>query len=61
MSTKISEGENKIPDMNGLVTAAALNLKISEVENKITDVSGLVLEPEIKIRHWYKILNYFWL
>ena len=37
--------------MNGLVTAAALNLKISEVENKITDVSGLVLEPEIKIRH----------
>ena len=39
---KIRDVENKIPDISGLVTTAALDTKIGEVENKIPDVSGLV-------------------
>ena len=37
LNTKISEVENKIPDISSLVTTTVLNTKISEVENKIPD------------------------
>ena len=42
MNKKISEVENKIPNVSSLVTTAVLNTKIGEVENKIPDVSSLV-------------------
>ena len=41
-NTKITEIENKIPDVNSLATKTAL----TAVENKITDVSGLVKKTD---------------
>ena len=46
MNTKISEVENKIPDVSGLVTTTLLNTKIGAVENKIPDVSGLAMTTD---------------
>ena len=46
LDTKISEVENKIPNVNGLVTTPVLNKKIGEVENKIHNVSGLVKKTD---------------
>ena len=46
LNTKLSEVENKIPDVSGLVNAPVLSAKIREVENKIPDVSGLVKETD---------------
>ena len=42
LNTKLSEVENKILDISGLVTASVLNKNISEAENKILSVSGLI-------------------
>ena len=44
LNTKIGEAENKIPVVNGLVTATVLDTKINEAENKIPVVSGLVMK-----------------
>ena len=41
-NTKITEIENKIPDVNSLATKTAL----TAVENKITDASGLVKKTD---------------
>ena len=46
MNTKISEVENKIPDVSGLVTTTLLNTKIGDVENKIPDASGLAMTTD---------------
>ena len=35
--TKISEGENKIPNASSLVATTVLNTKVTEFENKIPD------------------------
>ena len=39
---KISEVENKIPDVKDILTTTVLNTKIGKVKNTIPDVSCLV-------------------
>ena len=45
-NTKISEAENKIPNVSGLVTSTVLNSKISENENKIPNHDKCITTPE---------------
>ena len=47
-NTKITEIENKIPDVNSLATKTAL----TEVENKITGVSGLVKKTDYNTNNY---------
>ena len=51
---KLTELENKIPDISNLATKTAL----TAVENKIPDTSGLVTKTELKTvkNKWYLIL-----
>ena len=42
LNTKISEVENKLPNISSLLTAIVLNTKISEVENKTSDNSTYI-------------------
>ena len=42
LEKKNGDVDNKIPDINGLVTTTVLSTKISKVENKIPNVSSLV-------------------
>ena len=46
LNTKISEVENKRPDISNLVTTTILNSKISEVENKIPDHAKYITTQE---------------
>ena len=48
LNTKISEVENKIPNISGLVTTTVLNTKISEVENKILNLDKYITTLEFK-------------
>ena len=41
-NTKISEVENKIPDISSLATTTVPNTKVSEVENNIPDNSKFI-------------------
>ena len=43
---KISEVENKIPDISSTVTTTVLNTKISKVENKIPDHAKFITTQE---------------
>ena len=45
-NTKISEGENKIPDTSSLLTTTVLNTKVSEVENRIPHHDKYITTPE---------------
>ena len=45
LNTKISEGENKIPNTSSLVTTTVLNTNISEVENKIPNHRKYISTP----------------
>lgn len=40
--SEITETENKIPDITGLVTETDFSTNISEFENKIPDVTDLI-------------------
>ena len=42
LNTNIAELENKIPDIDNLVTTTVFNTKIGEFENKTPDAVGLV-------------------
>ena len=55
-STKYSEVENKIQDMNGLVITTFHSTKTGEVEKKTPDFSVLVKK---KIINYRKICYYF--
>lgn len=55
-STKYSEVENKIQDMNGLVITTFHNTKTGEVEKKTPDFIVLVKK---KIINYRKICHYF--
>ena len=46
LNTKISEFQNKIPDISNLVIATVFNTKISEVENKIPDHAEYITTEE---------------
>ena len=46
LNTKISEAENKIPNMSVLVTATGLNTKISEVEDRIPNHDKYIITSE---------------
>ena len=46
LNSKISEVENKIPNMSSLVTTTALNTKINKVENKILNHDKYITTPE---------------
>ena len=46
LNTKISEGENKIPNTSSLVTATVLTTKVGEVENKIPDHAKCITTQE---------------
>ena len=46
LKAKISEVENKIPNVSSLVTTTVLNTKISEVENKIPNLAKHITTPE---------------
>ena len=46
LNIKISEAENKIPNMSVLVTTIGLNTKISEVENRIPNHDKYIITPE---------------
>ena len=46
LNIKISEAENKIPNMSVLVTTTGLNTKISEVENRIPNHDKYIITPE---------------
>ena len=46
LNTKISEVENKIPNISGLVTTTVFYTKISEVENKIPNHDKYITNPE---------------
>ena len=45
-NTKITEIENKIPDISGLATKVAL----TKVGNKIPSISGLIKKPDYNTR-----------
>ena len=46
-SSKITELENKIPNVNGFLLTSVFNSKITEVENKIPDIKNLVGRAEV--------------
>ena len=46
LDTKITEVENKIPNISILVTTAVLNKNISEVENRILDNAKYITTQE---------------
>ena len=46
LNTKISEGENKIPDTSTLGTSTVLDIKIGEVENEILDHAKYITSQE---------------
>ena len=46
LNSKISEVENKIPNMSSLVTTTALNTNINEIENKILNHDKYITTPE---------------
>ena len=46
LNTKISEVENKLPDISNLVTTTVLNTKINEDENKIPNHDKYITTPE---------------
>ena len=59
MNTKVSEVDNKIQDVSGLVTTAVLNTKIKEVANKLPAIRGSIKKTgyNAKILDFEK--NYF--
>ena len=48
-STKISEIENKIPSIGGLVATCALNV----VENKIPEKKKIIIQKLVKLKKSY--------
>ena len=48
-NTKITELENKIPDISGLVKKTNYNTKITELENKIPDISNFGTKTTLTI------------
>ena len=46
-SSKITELENKIPNVSGFLLTSAFNSKITEVENKISDIKNLASKTEV--------------
>ena len=46
LNTKISEVENQILNVSGLVITTVVNSKISEVENKIPNHNKYITTPE---------------
>ena len=46
-SSKITELENKILNVNGFLLTSVFNSKITEVENKIPDIKNLVGRAEV--------------
>ena len=48
---KIYFFENKIPEISGLVSTAALNTKVGKVENKISNTSELATTTVLKTKN----------
>ena len=45
-NSKISEVENKIPDVSSLTTKTNFNAKVTEIESKIPDVTSLITKAD---------------
>ena len=46
-NAKVTESENKIPNVSGFLLTSDFNSKITEVENKIPDIKNLASNPEV--------------
>ena len=57
LNTNIAELENKIPDIDNLVTTTVFNTKIGEFENKTPDAVGLVKKKKRIITLKYQPLR----
>ena len=49
-NTKITEIENKIPDVTGLVASATLNTKATEIESKISNTTNLATKAALNTK-----------
>ena len=50
-NTKITDMENAMPSITGLVTTAALNTKLTEIKNKISDITNLAFTATLNINN----------
>ena len=56
--TKITEIENKIPSVTGLVTTAALNAKTTEIKNKIPNLTNLAAKDALNTKEAMVMLEF---
>ena len=42
LNTKITEIENKVPNITSVVTTVAINIKVTGSENKVLDANGFL-------------------
>ena len=49
-NTKITEIENKIPSVTGLVNTAVLDTKATEIENKIPDITNQAAKASLNAK-----------